>query len=285
MAPFSRRALMSAAVALAAGWPQGAGAEMLRRGQGGRLFLPARIAGQAVEALLDSGAEMTLVDLGLARQLGLGQGDAAQVRGSGAGQQAARIVPDVAVAAAGVDLGRIPVVVMDLGDVGRRLIGGPLPMVLGREFFDAARLRIDLVRGEVQPVGRDREPAGVRLPLTPQHGIETMPILVEGRPVQAEFDLGNGSRMMIGRAFAERAGLLQGRALGEETGGGIGGATRRTTLTLAEVTIAGRVFRNVPAAIADGEKAADANVGVSLLQDFRIVCDYREAAIWLQATA
>ena len=49
-------------------------------------------------------------------------------------------------------------------------------------------------------------PRGVRLPLTSEHAIETLPVRVEdGATVAATFDLGNGSQVLVGAAFAKRA--------------------------------------------------------------------------------
>ncbi len=255
-----------------AGWVR------LRRGRGGRLFLPAVIAGRSVEALLDSAAEMTLVDSRFAAELRLTGGKAETARGSGASTQAAREIEGVALAAAGFDLGKLSVAVVDLSDVGRRLIGGPLPMVLGRELFDAARLEIDIAGGRLRVVDGRLTPRGQRLPLTAAHGIETFPIRIGDTPAQAEFDLGNGSRMLVGSAFAARHGLA---ASSETSGGGIGGAKVMKMLVLPTVTIAGRALRDVPAAIDANANAADANVGVAELAGFRITVDYRDRALWL----
>lgn len=276
-----RRALLALAGVLAAHPALARGAAgwvRLRRGQGGRLFLPAVIAGRPVEALLDSAAEMTLVDSRLAAELRLTGGRAETARGSGAATQAAEEIEGVALAAAGVDLGKVSVAAVDLSDVGRRLIGGPLPLVLGRELFDAARLEIDIGGGRLRVADRRPTPRGLRLHLTAAHGIETFAIRIGDAVAQAEFDLGNGSRMLVSSAFAAKHGLA---ATGEVVGGGIGGAKTMKTLQLPMVTIAGRTLRNVAAAIDDNANAADANVGVAELAGFRITVDYRDQALWL----
>lgn len=281
----SRRRVLAGAGLLAAAPVLAAEAVALRRGHGGRLFLPVRIAGKQVEALLDSAAEMTLVDTAFAKRLGLDGGEAVEAKGTGAEPAAARIVEGVAVAAAGVDLGRIPVAVIDLSDVSKRLVGRPLQLVLGRELFDAARFEIDIAGGKLQSVTRAFEPRGTKLALTAANGTETMPILIEGVRAQAEFDLGNGTHMLVGRAFAQKHGLLKFRAIGSEAGGGIGGRKVRQTLVLKDVTIAGRTFRSVPAAIDDSDNAADANVGIAQLTAFRITADYHDRALWFRPAA
>ena len=47
------------------------------------------------------------------------------------------------------------------------------------------------------------------------------------------------------------------------------------------LTVAGRTFRNVPAAIDDQPNANDLNVGTSILKEFLIVTDFKQRAVWL----
>jgi hypothetical protein len=173
------------------------------------------------------------------------------------------------------------VAVLDLDDVGKRLFGRRLNAIIGRELFDASRLSIDIENGSIAAVTRTARPQGVRLSLRRHHGIETMPVTIEGLTVQGEFDLGNGSDLLIGKAFAKRSGLLA-RSHGVEKGGGIGGAVDRRIVTLRAIRVAGMTFRNVRAAIDEQPNAVDANIGVKLLRRFHIVTDYSQRAVWLR---
>jgi len=114
----------------------------------GRLFIDARVNGVATKALLDSAAEATLVDPGFAAKAKLPEGTAQTIRGSG-GEARARIVEGVTVTALGQELHPEALVVTDLGELSRRLIKRPTEVVVGRELFDAARLRIDIGRGRI----------------------------------------------------------------------------------------------------------------------------------------
>jgi hypothetical protein len=250
---------------------------------GNRLFVAVQVNGAPVAALLDSGAEMSVLDDDFAAGLGLTLTGEATAHGSGAAPMQARFAEGVAVRAAGRDLPDLTVAILDLGEVSARLVGRPVWMILGRDLFDAARLRIDIEGGTIVPVERDAEPDGVRLELTPYRGVETFPAAVEGHgPVQAVFDLGNGSEVMVGRAFAERAGFAApGRIVELRSGGGLGGAVERGIVMLATIEIAGRIFRDVPASIDDSPSAADINVGTSLLRHFVVTTDFPEKTIWL----
>lgn len=250
--------------------------------RGDRLYIPAQINGIATEAVLDSAAEMTLLDDEFAERAGAAEGEAIKARGSGAGEADARLVNHVRVDALGVALPDVTVAVIDLDDIGARLFGRRLDVIVGRDLFDAARLSIDIERGTIEVVPAAAKPKGVRLALQSFRGNETIPVSIEGAaPVRAEFDLGNGSDMLIGKAYAQRMGLLD-RDYVHEEGGGIGGAVERRIVTLKTVRLAGVTFRNVRAAIDAQPHAADANVGVKLLRRFHIVTDFAQKAVWLR---
>jgi predicted aspartyl protease len=248
-------------------------------------MIDARINGHPKQALLDSAAEATILDQRFAQTLKLGGGQAVSGQGSGQGSFEASLVDGVSIEALGLSLTNQTVAVADLGDVGRRLLKRRLDVILGRELFDAARLSIDIEARRIAAVGREREPAGVRLGLVTEHGVETIPVQVEeGAPVRATFDLGNGSHVLLSKSYAQRLGLgTDGRAARTERGGGLGGETTRQVYTLRSISIAGRRFTNVQAAIDPQPSASDVNVGVPLLRHFRITTDYASHAVWLQA--
>jgi predicted aspartyl protease len=275
-----RRAILAAALLLFGPPAQAEPIEV----HGNRLFIPVEINGEPVVALLDSGAEMTVLDDAFAQRLGLlGMGEV-DAHGSGAESVRARFAGPVSIRAAGVALEERPVAVIDLSDVAARLIGRPLPMILGRDLFDAARLRIDIAEGTIDVAQQEVEPAGIRLPLTGHRGIETFPVEVEGHgPIDAALDFGNGSEVMIGRALADRIGAsAPERIVGRQAGGGIGGQTERQLVSLSRLVVAGREFRDVPAAIDESSTAADLNIGTSILRDFVATTDFTGRTLWLE---
>jgi predicted aspartyl protease len=243
----------------------------------GRLFIPAKINRVATEALLDSGAEATIVDPALAARARFPEGTPQMMKGSG-GEAPARIVEGVTVGALGVQLHPEAVVVLDMSDLSARLIKRPTQAIVGRELFDAARLKIDIGRRQISVVSRADAPAGIKLPLTAHAGIESIPVLANGTEAQAEFDLGNGSDVMISRDLARKLKL---RVIGKKSGGGIGGAIDRDLVRLDTLDVAGKRFRNVVAAIDDQESHNDMNIGTAILKNFRITTDFKGRAVWL----
>ncbi len=247
-----------------------------------RLFVPVLVNGHRATALLDSAAEMTIFDDDFAARLGLLQAGSATAHGSGADTMQARFAEHVLIHSSGVSM-EARVGILDLGDVSRRILGRDVDMLLGRDLFDRARLRIDPAAGTIE-VDAAR-PRGVRLPLGEHRGIPTVPASVEGHPpVATVFDTGNGSDVLIGRAYAQRIGLAAPERIVERrSGGGLGGAQGFDIVVLRTLTIAGRSFRGVRAAIDPGETASDLNIGMSILRHFRITADFPRRAIWLES--
>lgn len=248
-----------------------------------RLFIPASVNGTRVAALLDSAAEMSVLDDRLARRLRVRLGSDQAVNGSG-GAGRGRFAHGVSLAAAGLGLRNRTAVVLDLQDLSQRLVGRPVSLILGRDIFDAARLRIDIAGGTLAAVPRSRTPPGERFPLTTARGVETFPASVEGHPpVQSELDLGNGSEILLSHTYAASIGLLApDRVVGRGDGGGIGGPVTRDIVVLKTLTIGGRTFENVRAAIDATGHAGDLNVGVSILRHFLVTTDFAQHSLWLE---
>lgn len=121
-------------------------------------------------------------------------------------------------------------------------------------------------------------PRGQRLELTTAHGIETVPVTFGTTGVQADFDLGNGTGLLISEELAQRLKL---ETVGVEPGGGIGGAKPRAVVFVPELTIAGHAFRHVRAHIDPGLRS-DANIGLAQLAAFRIWTDFPGRAVYLE---
>lgn len=261
-------------------------AETSLRVVGNRIFLPVEVQGIATEALLDSGAEMTLIDTAFATTAGLAAFGEEEARGTGAGTQSVQFAEGVTLKAAGKTLQDRMVVILDLTDISQRVVGAPLTVVLGREFFDAGIYAIDIAAGRIEEIDPDAVPVSDPLPLQDAHGIKQLSASVNGVTVLADFDLGNGNEVLLSRSFAERAGLLAPEnILGTKMGGGIGGDVERTLVRVETLEIGGLTLKDVTAAVAPQGDGADANVGVSVLRNFHIVVDYEGNRIWLEPRA
>lgn len=248
---------------------------------GDRLFIDASVNGAPVEALLDSAAEVTFADRAWAAEIGLRAAGAVTAKGSG-GEAEVAFAEGVRVETLGVTLDGLTVAVLDLSDLSTRLVGRPVRFILGRELFDKVRVSIDIERRRIAVAPRAMTPAGVALPLASVRGVETFSVRVDGREVMAEFDLGNGSDILIGEKFARSLGLLENSdALPRRRGGGVGGEIERKVVRLASLDVAGQTFHDVEAAVDELENAGDLNIGVRYLRHFIITADFAQRTIWL----
>jgi hypothetical protein len=156
-------------------------------------------------------------------------------------------------------------------------------MILGRELFDAARLRIDIVGRALEVLADKTEPRGTRLELKTVNGIEVFPVRVEGEEALAALDIGNGSNVLVGSRYAESRRLFtDGRPVSQDAGGGLGGETQRKTIRLRTLELAGVTLQDVAASLDEGDSATDLNVGISVLRHFVVTTDFRAHALWLE---
>ncbi|HYL72011.1 MAG TPA: retropepsin-like aspartic protease [Candidatus Dormibacteraeota bacterium] len=251
--------------------------------RGGRILVDARINGQPVQALLDSAAEMSFVDRALAARLRLRTNETVAGQGSGRSSFEAGLIKGVQLEVFGVALRDQTVATASLQDVGQRLLGRGLDLILGREIFDAARLRIDIEGRTVAVLDRSGTPPGIQLGLIEEYGVETIPARAEGAPVRATFDLGNGSGILVSARLADRLHLLtDGRPVRQSRGGGLGGETLRKVFTLRSLEVAGQTFHDVAAAVDEQPSASELNVGISVLRHFIVTSDFAAHAVWLE---
>jgi predicted aspartyl protease len=244
----------------------------------GRIFVRATLKGIPTEALLDSGAEASLIDPALAKRAGLPPGVEIEMKGSG-GKEKARFVYGPHIVAGGIDLGEQELVILDLRDISKRLIKRPTAMILGRQMFDAGRLRVDLLGGTWEVLKPDQKLLGTKLTLEKHAGIEAAPVAVNGVSALADFDLGNGSKVMISKAMVAKLGL---KTIGQEKGGGIGGELVRDLVTIDRLDVAGKTFRNVTAGVDALDNAGDLNIGTAILQHFIVTTDFPGRAVYLE---
>ncbi|AEI64928.1 aspartyl protease family protein [Corallococcus macrosporus] len=255
-----------------------------------RVYIPARVNGQQTQVLLDSGAEMTVVDLAYARELGLKtQGQLAAV-GSG-GQAQAQLAAGVDIVLGNLRLTGLTVAVIDLAEVAR-LIGHPLPVILGKEAFNQLVVDVDFPNRRVAFHEASRfkaPPRTVRLPLVESAGGQrAVEISIEGRPpIPVLFDVGNGGALSLFPAYWEQAGLLTGRRSSKTLSGAVGGLRERDVATLKNIQLAGITLKDVPTVFDDAGKSVSSsdrllgNLGLAVLGRFRMMTDYATDTLML----
>jgi hypothetical protein len=169
-----------------------------------------------------------------------------------------------------------------------------MPVILGREAFDALVVDLDYPRSRVAFHAAESfayDGPGRSVALFPwKNGKKTLEASVEGLP-PARFEIDTGSAMTLDlfAHFAEDNHLLAGRApVSAKQGGGVGGTFVSALATLRSLTLAGYRFENVPAAfpsVSDGAFATEeiaGNLGSGVLSRFRAIFDYSRARLHLE---
>jgi len=255
-----------------------------------RVFIPAKVNGRATQVLLDSGAEMTVVDEAYAKELGLKtQGQVAAV-GSG-GQAQARFAGGVDIHIGDLRLTGLTVAVIDLADVTRQM-GHPLPVILGKEAFNQLVVDVDFPRRRIafHESSTFKAPAAAaRLPLVESAGGQReVYISIEGRPaIPVLFDVGNGGALSLFPAYWEKEGLLEGRSSSKTLSGAVGGLRERDVATLKSIQLAGVTLRDVPTVFDDAGNSISTsdrllgNLGLAVLGRFRMITDYAADTLML----
>ncbi|NTX50155.1 retropepsin-like aspartic protease [Myxococcus sp. CA039A] len=255
-----------------------------------RVYIPAQVNGRATQVLLDSGAEMTVVDTAYARELGLKtQGQLAAV-GSG-GQAQAQFAGGVDITVGNLRLTGLTVAVIDLAEVARHL-GHSLPVILGKEAFNQLVVDVDFPNRRVafhEPRSFKAPPRAVRIPLVESAGGQrAVQLSIEDRPaIEVLFDVGNGGALSLFPAYWQQAGLLTGRRSSKTLSGAVGGMRERDVATLKHIQFAGVTLKNVPTVFDDAGKSMSAsdrvmgNVGLDVLGRFRMITDYSTDTLML----
>lgn len=211
-----------------------------------------RINGRAVRALVDSGAEYSVMDRALYRDMGLtdafnmplvayGVGGDAQVgRGT-----------HLDVEIGGLRLEGLRAAILNLGPLAQdRGLGASL--ILGQDVLHTLVLELDTERRRLRFLPREAyvPPQGAASVEVTRFG-KAMQVeaTVEGHAVNAVVDTGASAVLALTRGAAEGAGLLDGRPLGSGDSIVLGGIVPAQSATVRELTIGGRPYRDVQVAI------------------------------------
>lgn len=253
-----------------------------------QIFIPATIRGREAAVMLDTGAEVTLIDKTLAEELGIiGEGEIPTLGTSGSDQVA--LARGVDIRMGDVTLKNLTVGLYDFVPLAAAL-GRPLPVLLGKEVMNEAVVDIDFAarrirvidRSDYQPLPEARE-----LKLVTTSGLRALPVRIEDGPeVLGMFDLGSGAPMTLFPAYAAEQGLLAGRPVSEARSHGVGGASTVSMMTVQRLTLAGFDVDAVPASVPPlhgvwVRDVAAANLGLPLFSRFRLAMDFAGDRLFL----
>ena len=215
-----------------------------------------RLGGREVVALIDSGAQYSVIDRALFAELpatGRSLFDMPLVAyGVGGGAQMGRGVT-LEVDLPGLSIKGLRAAILDLGLLASGE-GLRTPLILGQDVLGEAVLALDPARRHSRLIHRDAfvrpadlAPAAVRR----QGGAMIAEVTVEGSSVSVVVDTGASALLGLSRDAAEGAGLLDGRPQRSEVSLVLGGALQSPTVVARTVTFADHLYRRVSVGVFD----------------------------------
>ena len=253
-----------------------------------QIFIPGAVNGHDVPMMLDTGAEVTLIDKALAEALGIvGEGEIPAVGTSGSESVALARGVDIRLGA--VTLKNLTVGIYDFAPLAAAM-KHPLPVLLGKEVMNEAVIDIDFAASRIRMVDRAayRPTAAAReVALVTLTGLRAVPIRIEDGPeVLGMFDLGSAKALTLFPSYVAEHGLLDGRAVSEGSSHGVGGLSAVRTMTVQRLHLAGFDLEDVAADVPEAHgiwvrDVAAANLGLPLFSRFRLAIDFAGDRLFL----
>jgi predicted aspartyl protease len=248
--------------------------------------LKASVGGREVTALLDSGAQYSVIDKSLADELGLEPTFAPLVAvGVGGHSQLGRGV-SLDVQAGKLSLRRLKAAVLDLGPiVSEKGLGAPL--ILGQDVLGQVIADIDFPRRRLMLAapGVHALPEGAKAaPVTARGKALQASVTVLGSPMEAVIDTGASIVLAVTKELAQETGLLTGRAVRRGTSVVLGGAMTGQIITLERMDFAGAIFTDIDVLLYPQQRIPGfpkALLGVGALRRFRAVLNHSGGAMHL----
>ena len=238
-----------------------------------------RIAGREVTALIDSGAQYSVIDRALVEVLGLTTFFDMPLVAYGVGGQpqvGRGVTLDLTVGSLAVS--GLRTAILDLGPLAAEA-GLGAPLVLGQDLLGEAVLDLDLKRRRTRfadPDSHAVSPALRPAPVKRSGTALTAEVTVEGAVLRAVVDTGFSFLIALSQGAAQAAGLLDGRA---ETAGSsivLGGVAQARVIEARTVTFGDDLWRSVRTPVfADSPlpNYPDALLGVAAFEDREAVLD------------
>lgn len=244
-----------------------------------------RIAGRDVRALIDSGAQYSVIDAGLFRRLGLTRAfDLPLIAyGVGGGAQMGKgTTLELNVGAAAIT--GLRAAILSLGPLASDE-GLATPLILGQDVLGQAVLELDTEGRRLRLLAADGHvlPADVApLPVRRSRGALIVEVTVEGARVEAVVDTGASALLALGREAAENAGLLDDRDSRRGSSIVLGGAIASRLVSARTVTVGDQLYRDVQTAIYEDAPVPGfptALLGMEAFAGRRLVMDLGGAAL------
>ncbi|MBU1538723.1 MAG: aspartyl protease family protein [Alphaproteobacteria bacterium] len=215
-----------------------------------------RLGDREVVALIDSGAQYSVIDRALVAALpsaGRSVFDMPLVAyGVGGGAQVGRGTT-LSVDLPGLAIRGLRAAILDLGPLASDQ-GLRTPLILGQDVLGETVLALDPARRHARLVRREafvRPPDMAPATVGRQGGAMTAAVTVEGSLVTAVIDTGASALLGLSREAAAGAGLMDGRPQGSGVSLVLGGSIRASMVEAETVTFADHLYRRVTVGVFD----------------------------------
>lgn len=255
----------------------------------GRLIaLPAQVSGARIQAVVDSGAQYSAIDAGLAERLGL---------------PAATPIPMVAFGVSGgpsltravgvdVDLGAFALKGLRAATLNLQPLSGltrqPFSLLLGRDFLRAVVVEADLPRRRVAVFAPQAwtPPAEARaVSVFRRTGGLMVEVRVEqAPPIEVMLDTGATGALALSETTAGAAGLMDGRPLRRRQSVTLGGVSEDGMVRAARLEFAGHAIEDVEVQIyrpAANAPVPNGLLGLGVLERFHLALDLPGTRLFL----
>ena len=239
----------------------------------------ATVNGVGVRALVDSGAQYSVIDRSLVQTLGLSDVFSIPMMAYGVDgepQMGRGAALDVTVGA--LELQGLRAAILDLGPLaGERGLGAPL--ILGQDVLQELVLELDTGRRRMRFVAREAwAPTPDMAPVAVSRAGKALQagITVEGATVEAVIDTGASAVLAVTRETAQAAGLMDGRERRSGRSIVLGGTVRAEAVTVRTLTFGDELYRNAEVAIYEDVPVPGfpkALVGMGAFEDRRLALD------------
>jgi predicted aspartyl protease len=249
-----------------------------------------RLGDRRLRALIDSGAQYSVIDRGLLVEIGAAETFDMPILAYGVGGQAQvgkGVTLDLAVGATRIS--RLRAAILGLGPIASEA-GLGAPIILGQDVLGEVMLDLDVARRRLRFLPRKQAGGGPAIPenLAPvavqrAGGAIRTTVTVEGATVEAVIDTGSSALLAVSRSTATAVGLLDGRERRNGTSVVLGGAMASTLVQARTVTFADQLYERTETAIYNDVALPgfpDALVGMEALAGRRAILDLGGVRMW-----
>ncbi|HEY4587158.1 MAG TPA: retropepsin-like aspartic protease [Brevundimonas sp.] len=214
--------------------------------------VPVWLAGRELTALIDSGAQYSVIDRRLVAELGLDRFFDMPLIAygvDGRAQMGRGVTLDLTFGEARID--RLRAGILDLGPLSEEE-GLGAPLILGQDLLMQAGLEMDLRRRRLRLLRKaqaELSPAYRAMPVRRAGTSLIADTVVEGVRVEAVLDTGSSALLAVSESVAQSAGLLDGRAEREGSSIVLGGVARARLIEAKSVALGSETWRDVTMAV------------------------------------